>query len=97
MLGDFYLVERSSWPRPWRPGYGRLLRRFIGNFTRWKFPGESGRAVYWVAACTAALSAATGVGNPMYWWPGRDKVPPLVTFKPRQADEEEERPAAVAA
>jgi hypothetical protein len=33
----------------------------------------------------------------MYWWAGREKVPPRVTFKPRRADEEEERPAAVAA
>ncbi len=71
-LADLYRAERPCWPRPWEPEYRRVLRRFVGNYMRWKFPGESHRKLYWVAAGLAAASAVTGIGNPMRWWPGRD-------------------------
>jgi GT2 family glycosyltransferase len=72
MLADLYLLERPHWPRPLRRGYRQVVRRFVGNYMRWKFAGESHKKIYWVAAILAVLSAVTGVGNPMRWWPQRD-------------------------
>jgi hypothetical protein len=72
MLADLYLLERPHWPRPFQRGYRQVVRRFVGNYMRWKFAGESNKKIYWVAAVLAALSAVTGVGNPMRWWPERD-------------------------
>jgi GT2 family glycosyltransferase len=72
MFADLYRFERPCWPRPWQPEYRRVLRRFVGNYMRWKFAGESHRKLYWLAAGLATLSAATGIGNPMSWWPSRD-------------------------
>jgi GT2 family glycosyltransferase len=65
MLADLYRLERPHWPRFTDPQFWRVLRRFIGNYMRWKFPGESYRTFYWVAASLAALSAVTRIGNPM--------------------------------
>jgi glycosyltransferase involved in cell wall biosynthesis len=72
MFSDLYRFERPHWPRPWHPAYRRVVRRFLGDYMRWKFAGESNRKLYWLAASLAALSAVTGIGNPMRWWPARD-------------------------
>jgi GT2 family glycosyltransferase len=83
MLADLYLLERPHWPRPFGRGYRQVVRRFVGNYMRWKFLGESHRKMYWVAAGLAALSVVTGVGNPMRWWPERDiVVAPRATRRP---------------
>lgn len=84
-LHHWYREERGHWPRPWQRGYRGVLRRFVGNYMRWKFSGEPSRLSYWSAACLAAASAASCLGNPMVWWPGRD-VPLAPPLKKQQRD-----------
>jgi hypothetical protein len=84
-IDEWYREERSHWPRPWQRGFRGVLRRFVGNYMRWKFSGEPSRLRYWWTACLAAASAASGVGNPMGWWPDRD-VPLAPPFKRGDGD-----------
>jgi GT2 family glycosyltransferase len=72
LLADLYLFERPAWPNIKEPGYRRVLRRFVGNYMRWKFSADANRKKYWLVASLAALSAVTRIGNPMSWWPARD-------------------------
>jgi GT2 family glycosyltransferase len=75
MLGELYEFERPYWPRLTDSSYRRVLRRFVGNYMRWKFHNEPNRRLYLASAVFTALSAVIRIGNPMRWWPARDIAP----------------------
>jgi glycosyltransferase involved in cell wall biosynthesis len=74
----WYRETRRRWPAVVSSRFPGVLRAYVADYLRRKFPAVPRGAGFWIAATLAALSATTRLGNPERWRP----PPPLFPRAP---------------